>query len=149
MNCTFFGNKDTPSRVKNDLKDTIKRLINEKGVVRFYVGNNGNFDLFVQNVLSDLKKERIDIDYAIVLSSIREIAIDGDQEATIFPEELETVPPRFAISRRNDWMIKNSDYLIAYAKHPFSNSRKWVERATKKGLKIINLAEEESVSHPK
>ena len=141
MVCTFFGNKDAPSSVKEKLKRTIKGLIDEKGAVCFYVGNNGNFDLFVQKVLSELKDEGAAIDYAIVLSSLGEVALGGNQERTIFPVEMENVPPRFAISRRNEWMIKKSDCLIAYAKHQFSNSRKWVEKASKKGLQVIDLAE--------
>ena len=59
---------------------------------------------------------------------------------TMFPEGLESVPKRFAISWRNDWMLKNSDCVIAYVKHNFGGSGKFVEKAEHQGKRVINLA---------
>lgn len=35
-------------------------------------------------------------------------------EDTMFPEGLELVHPRYAIERRNGWMLERSDYFVTY-----------------------------------
>lgn len=142
MTCTFFGHRDTPHTIKEELKNKLIHLIDCEDVTHFLVGNNGNFDSLVQKVLKEISKERNKVTYSIVLSSIRERSISDAQEKTVFPEELETTPPRFAISRRNDWMIKHSDMIVCYTKYKISNSYKFIEKGAKKGLKIINLADQ-------
>ena len=108
----------------------------------FLVGNNGNFDFYAQCVLRELKTEGYGICFDIVFSHLGENALSQNQSETVFPEGLEKALPRFAISKRNDWLIKNSSYLIAYVVHTFSNSYKWMQKASKRGLKIINLADQ-------
>ena len=144
MNCTFFGHRDVGEEIKVLLKKTIIYLYERGEVKRFLVGNNGNFDFYVQIVLSELKSER-NLDFDIVLSYVDEAALSKKWEETIFLEELEGVIPRYAIARRNDWLIKNSSIVVAYVKHKFSNSSKWIEKARKKGLRIINIADESSI----
>ena len=138
MICTFFGHRDASEKVVFALKEVIESLI-KKGIKSFYVGNNGNYDLLVQSVLSDIKKANIDIDFKIVLSYLGEKAITDNQDKTIFPEGLENVPRRFAISKRNDWLISNANVVVVYCTNTFSNSYKLAQKATKKNLNIINL----------
>ncbi|MEE1280074.1 MAG: hypothetical protein UHH95_04500 [Oscillospiraceae bacterium] len=40
-----------------------------------------------------------------------------DYTDTIYPDGLEGVPPNYAISRRNMWMIDNADYVVTYVKY--------------------------------
>lgn len=140
MVCTFFGHKDAPSSIKMRLEEIIEALINE-GVKNYYVGNNGNFDFYVQGVLENIVKKHNDIRFSVVLSTINETAIGTKQKYTVFPEELENALPKFAILKRNDWMINNSQIVITYVRHNFSNSHKWLEKAKKKGLRVINLGD--------
>lgn len=137
MNCTFFGHKNAPESIVASIEKEIVSLI-DIGVNSFYVGNNGNFDYFVQNTLKKLSYT-YDISYLIVLSRVDEIALGGEQAATVFPEKLDFSIPKFAISKRNEWLIKKCDIAIVYVKNRYSNSYKWLERAQKKGLKIINI----------
>ena len=57
MVCTFFGHKDAPDSIKNELKSAINHLVNLYGVRMFYVGNNGSFDSLVQRTLIEIQKE--------------------------------------------------------------------------------------------
>lgn len=141
MTCTFFGHRNADSKTKELLKKHIIILIKERKVDTFYVGNNGNFDYYAQCVLQELKNERSDFKYYVILSYINEKALSGDQAATLFPEELENCVPRFAICKRNNWLINRSSFLLAYSKHTLSNSSKWIAAAQKRGLKVINLAD--------
>ena len=143
MICTFFGHKDTDFSKKEKIKMKIVELIQSNDVTTFYVGNNGNFDFMIQNILEELSKENESISYSIVLSYINERALSSIQSKTIFPEGLEKVPPRFSISKRNEWLIKNSDFAIVYSKYNFSNSYKWATKAIKNGLTVINLCDTE------
>ena len=140
MNCCFIGHADTPFELRSKLKETITDIISQ-GTLNFYVGNNGNFDLLVQDVLTDMIKEGQPINLTVVLSYHNEEVIRAEQKFSIYPDGLENTPLRYAISKRNDLLIKNSHILVTYVKHRFSNSHKWVDKAKKKGLKIINLAD--------
>ena len=140
MICIFFGHRDAQSSIKKLLEETIIDLINE-GVNDFYVGNNGNYDYAVQLVLSDISKNNCKVRLTILLSRPDEKAIFAEQAYTMFPDGLENVPPRFAISKRNDLLLKRANIVVGYARNPFSNSYKMIEKAKRMGLRVINLAE--------
>ena len=143
MACSFFGHHSITQDIEEKLNASITTLISE-GIHTFYVGNNGQFDLIVQEALRKKQMEFPHLKYRIILSRIDEKAISGEQKATVFPEELATALPRFAICKRNEWLIKNSSVIICYISRNPSNSQKWVDKACKKGLKIINLADDVS-----
>ena len=141
MTCTFFGHSDAPDSLKETLYREISMLIENGDVKKFYVGNNGNYDFLVQVVLARLSRNRGDFEFSIVLSFPDEKALSNNQRDTVFVEGLEKALPRFAISKRNEWLIKNSDFAIVYLKHGFSNCSKWVQKARKKGLRIISISD--------
>ena len=60
-------------------------------------------------------------------------------EDTLYPEGLETVPKKFAINKRNEWMILNSDISICYVYKTTGGAAKFKGKAEKKGLRIISL----------
>ena len=93
-----------------------------------------------QSVLAEIAKTRNDIEYSIVLSFLAERALGGEQSATVFPEQLDKVPPKFAVSRRNAWLIKNSSFIIAYSKRAFSNTAATLEKALRQGIEVINIS---------
>lgn len=136
--CTFIGHRDCPSSVKAILKETIIKLIEEEDVTNFYVGNQGSFDSMVLSVLREIKPE-YNIRYNVVLAYMPVEKKEDDMidysETIVFPED---VPKRFAISARNKWMIKQSDFLVAYVVKDFSNAYKFLEYAKKKKV-VINI----------
>ncbi len=122
----------------------IENLITEYGVNVFYVGNNGQFDDLVAEVLRKLKSRNPQISYSIVLAYLPEKKQKYNQLSyteTIYPEGLEYTPPRFAISKRNQWMVQQSDYVIAYVEHSFGGAAQFTEYARKKHKTVINLAD--------
>ena len=141
MNCMFLGHRDAGGEAKETVKTAILDLIEKEKIDAFLVGNNGNFDFYVQCVLQEMKEAGADIRFCIVLSYLGEKALSGNQSETVFPEGLENTIPKYAISKRNEWMIKNASYLIAYVKHNFSHTKKWIDKAKKRGLTVIDLAD--------
>ena len=126
MICTFIGHRDTPNSLMESIRKAIIELINN-GIKDFYVGNNGSFDFLVQTALAEISKTNSAINCRIVLSCINEVAISGNQELTVFPEELSSVPKRFAISKRNEYLLKKSSVIICYVNNTFSNRYAWQE----------------------
>ncbi|MBQ3137026.1 MAG: hypothetical protein IJB74_06030 [Clostridia bacterium] len=46
--CTFFGEPDAAADIRYDLKQTLIDLIENKGVVLFYVGNEGKMPVNIK-----------------------------------------------------------------------------------------------------
>ena len=106
----------------------------------FYVGNNGSFDAMVYRQLQELSKF-YDIKYSVVLAYLPDNNSEyNDYTNTIYPEGIETVPKRFAISWRNKWMVKQADTVITYVTHPSSGAWEFERLAVKQGKVVIRLA---------
>ncbi len=136
MVCTFFGHKDSPDSIYPLLEKTIAELIQKYPGIEFYVGHNGNFDGMARTALKKLSAP-----YTVVLAYFPgrdEDLFSG--ENTIYPEGLETVPKRFAIPRRNKWLVNNSDMVIAYICHTASRAAEFVRYAERRGKTVINIA---------
>ncbi len=140
MICTFIGHRDTPSEIEAVLEKVLIELIEENGVNDFYVGTHGNFDYMVLSVLKELKNEYPNIRYTEVLAYIPK-SNDGycDYSHSIYPDGLENIPPRFAIIKRNKWMIEKSDYVVCYVENSLGNAYEFMSLALKKKKKVINL----------
>ncbi len=141
MTVTFFGHRDCPEAIRPQLQQILEDLITE-GADSFYVGNQGRFDAVVISLLSKLKTAYPQIEYAVVLAylpgTVKSETIDP-KHPTIFPEGLETVPRRFAISHRNRWMIDASDCVVAYVAHNWGGAAQFAELAEKRGKRVICL----------
>ena len=61
-------------------------------------------------------------------------------DGIIYPP-LENVPPRFCISRRNEWMVDEANLVIAFVKYSWGGAAKTLEYAKRKKVKSFNLAE--------
>lgn len=83
------------------------------------------------------------IRYAVVLAYLPEkndpAALPAEE--TLFPEGIETVPKRFAISWRNRWMIDHAEYVICYTTHSWGGAAQCVREAKRKHRQKINLSE--------
>ena len=134
MICSFFGHHNASDKIRSTLELTIKHLMSQ-GVNDFLVGNNGNFDYLAQCVLSEYSKKYGSINFTVVFSNINEHAIFANCHQTIFPEGLEKAPPRFRISKRNDWMLRRSQIVIFYLKNQFSNNQIFLKKLKKWGYK--------------
>ncbi len=138
--CTFIGHRDSSINLYDKLYCEIEKMIVRENVKNFYVGTNGNFDKIVYNILSKLKdKYKIQINVVLAYLNLKKENIYFDINETIFPDILEKTPLRFAINKRNEYMIKKSQYIICCVDNTFTNSYKYVEMALKNNLRIINI----------
>ena len=141
--CTFFGHRDCPSSIEPKLREVLIDLIENHAVDVFYVGQQGAFDRIVRSVLKELLSIYPHIRYAVVLERLplkRDEFDSLDYSDTMLPESIETVPPRFAISWRNKWMLKRSDYVVTYITHSWGGAAQFTESAQRQNKQVINLA---------
>ncbi len=140
MICTFFGHRDTPAEVRPLLRTVLLELIEQRGVDRFYVGCQGNFDAMARELLYELERSN-GIRYEVVLAALpKQTDTTLEKHPALLPEGVENAPPRFAIDSRNRWMVDRSDIVVTYVRRPFGGAAKFKELAEKKNKTVIELS---------
>ena len=143
--CTFFGHRECLDSLKFQLTEVLIDLITNRNADMFYVGNQGRFDAIVRGVLRELKKEYPEINFAVVLAYIPGKQNEYDNYSdTMLPEGIESVHPRYAISWRNNWMLRQSDYVVTYITHAWGGAAQYAAKAARQGKNVINLADIEN-----
>lgn len=144
MTVTFFGHSDVSLDIQSLPEAVLIELIETHGATMFYVGNSGGFDFLVQRTLERIKKEKPQIEYAVALAyltdNLRKFG-ETNYAKTVFPECMDHVHPKYAIDKRNRWMIDKADVVVTYVTHPFGGAAKLKLLAEKKGKRIVNLPE--------
>ena len=139
--CTFFGHRECPDSVNTKLREVLIDLISNHDVDMFYVGSQGRFDVIVRSVLRGVKKEYPQINYAVVLAYMpKKHTVYDDYLDTMLPEGIESVHPRFAISWRNNWMLKQSEYVVTYITHSWGGAAQFAKKSAKQGKVVINMS---------
>lgn len=135
--CTFFGHRDCPETIRPKLRNELTRLITEHRVDMFYIGNQGRFDALVRSVLRELQEE-YPLYYAVVLAYMPQQGHE-DYSDTMLPEGIESVHPRYAISWRNNWMLQQSEYVVAYVTHSWGGAAQFARKAASQHKNIIYI----------
>lgn len=146
MIITFFGhsnclfNDDIKKQLKNILLDEIIKNPTSK----FYLGGYGDFDGLCLRTLRELKHDFPSIEILFITPyldknySKLELA-KHYYDDVIFPP-IESVPRKFAILKRNEWMVEQADLVIVYVKYSWGGAAKALEYAKRKKKRIINIA---------
>ena len=115
-------------------------LITNQSVEMFYVGHQGQFDAYVHSELKKLKQEYPQINYAVVLAYMPGKKTEYDDYSdTMLPEGIESVHPHYAISWRNNWMLRQADYVVTYIAHTWGGAYRCAEKARRQKKIVINL----------
>jgi len=138
--CTFFGHRECCGLDKAVLRSAIEDLI-KQGTTEFLVGNHGQFDGMVFSCLQDLSKAYPEISYSVVLAYLptRKEAYDLYQGHSFYPEGQELGPAKYAIHRRNRYLIRQADICMCYVNQTFGGACKFGRMAKNHGLRLINL----------
>ena len=140
MVCTFFGHSECYGLEATVLRRAIEDLIRQ-GVTEFLVGNHGQFDGMAFSCLQQLSQTFPHIQYSVVLAYLPtgNSRYDIYQGHSFYPEGQELGPARFAIDRRNRYMVNAADICICYVNHTFGGAYKFARMAQHRGKKVINL----------
>ena len=151
MIITFVGHGTL--NISNELSDKIKKAIEdniaEKDHVTFYCGGYGDFDNHCARLCREIKATYPKCEVVFVtpyLTSSQQAKMKylldmKLYDTTVYPP-LENVLPRFAISKRNEWMVEQADLVIAFVAHEYGGAYKTLRYAERKKKKIIQLKKE-------
>lgn len=147
MIITFCGHSEI--RDKEYLFERILSVIKRKAkreAVEFYLGGYGDFDAIALQVCKKYKEEIPASRIIFVTPYLDEIYLKRrelqlkEYDEILYPD-IEKVLPRYAITARNEWMVKKADYVIAYIRFGFGGAAKTFTYAKKWKKPYINLAE--------
>ena len=133
--------------IAEKLKNTISENLPAGEEVTFFCGGYGEFDMLCAKVCHAMKHNLPHLEIILVTPYITEShqkKLNDDPwvkemyDGIVYPP-LETVPLRFAISRRNEWMMENADLIIAFVTHNYGGAYKALSYAKRRKKKIINL----------
>lgn len=142
MIVTFCGHGDYnySDEIRLKLRNTIIDLINN-GADKFLLGGYGSFDMISAHLIYELKADFPDIMSVLVIPYLnRKYDMDW-YDTSIYPP-IENTPKRYAIIKRNYWIVDKADVLIAFVKYDFGGAYKTFSYAKRKKKHIINLYNE-------
>ncbi len=148
--CCFIGHSEVRKDISRALSAAIERHIVEYGVTDFLVGNYGQFDGMAARAVQAAKACHPGIRLFLMLPYLPEFGrplpdMEG-YDGAIYPEGIERVPYKWAISWLNRYMVRDSDYVIAYIIHSWGGAAATLEQAKKRErrgeLTITNIGVE-------
>ena len=140
MTVTFCGHSQVANStaVAAALAKIIDDLI-EEGADEFLLGGYGEFDTMAAVAVRNAKKNYPGIRSTLVIPYIDRDYDPALYDGSLYPP-LETVPRRYAISKRNEWMVANSDVIIACIQHNWGGAATTLKYAERKKKRIIDLS---------
>jgi len=144
LRCTFAGHRLCPNKIYDNLYNETEKLINS-GVCEFLVGTHGEFDKMAYKVCLSLREIYPHIKISLVLTNLN---LNKDDEYFYksmnierFSYEIEQFHYKQRITKSNEFMVDDVDFVIAYVDEDINSSGayKTLKYAKKKNKTIINL----------
>ena len=134
------------NKIKEMVKEQLRNNIIDVKFITCYLGGYGDFDEICARACRELKQEYDNIELVYVTpfislseqEKIKKMQSCALCDTSIYPP-IENVPLKFAISRRNEWMMTNADLIIAYVNRSYGGAYKSLHEAKRKKKKIINI----------
>lgn len=147
MIITFCGHSKImfSEKERNKLSILLENQLIKNSYCTFYLGGYGDFDNLCLDLLKKLKLSYPHIKLVFITPYLDDnykklkYAKESFDEIIFLP--LEDVPKKYAILRRNEWMVEHADFLIAYVRYNWGGASKMLAHAKKKKKRYINLAE--------
>lgn len=158
--CAFLGNDydkvmgikyihQTPTGLKEKIREQIINLIENEDVDTFFVGEKGGYEIDAYDMVLEVQKEYPQIKVILVISAatdMNEVSMHGDTSAVrqrsfddfILPEKCALGYKKLCIVYRNRFISENADFIIAY-KALKGRAYDFCKVAKGKGAKVIEL----------
>ena len=146
--CCFAGHRSIADKydLSVQIYEKCEKLICQCGVKTFWVGNYGSFDTLAAGIVRKLKSKYSDIELDLFLPYVTKTINEyremyyKEYDHMIIADMPENTPVRYRILKCNQFMIEQSDFLIAYVNHSFGGAAKTLEYARKKKqIEIFNF----------
>lgn len=130
MIVTFCGHSSIHNRGEEFSRwlDLILPPLIEGGADTFYLGGYGDFDNLAAAAVRRQKVAYPNIEAVLVLAYLNQEDDVSRYDSTTYPP-LEHVPPRYAIIKRNEWMVRESDVVISGVTHNWGGAAKTLDYA--------------------
>ena len=146
--CCFAGHSDIwDSSLTEKIKSVAEDLIVNHNVREFWVGNYGNFDGSAASVIRELQKTYSDVKLDLVIPYLTKSINEYKElyykkcDNILIADIPENTPKRFHITKANEYMVNNSDFMICYIQRSWGGAITTYKYAKRKNLQIFNTAE--------
>ena len=151
MIISFFGHSrcSISDLSEQEIISTIENVAGNN-YVEFFLGMYGDFDAFAYRCAKKYREMHPKSKLVFVTPYIYEnyyLLEDAKErfDEVIYPE-LENVPKRYAIIKRNEYMIDESDFIIFYVTHHFGGGAyRALECAKRKKKQYINISKKPEI----
>ena len=145
VTCCGFGHRMLLMDIEKLLRETLERLVEERGVRVFYTGGMGEFDELFARTVRSMKRECPSLRLVLVAPYLTErlnmdkAFYEAIYDEILIPAELDGIHPKAAIGLRNRWMVDRSDFVIAALHRDFGGAAEAVRYAEKVGKKVVRI----------
>lgn len=139
---SFIGHREVDDFlfIEDQVDSIVRELISTKEYVEFYVGRNGEFDTLVASVIKRAKRDLEEHNSSLILVIPYPVgdmdAYENYYDEVEYPRELHKVHYKSAITKRNEWLVNNSDMLIAYVVRDYGGAALCLKKAIECGIEI-------------
>lgn len=142
---SFFGHSSY-SYCEEDESRLLELIetVSKGSQIDFYLGGYGNFDSFAKRCAKRYQQKHTNAKVIFVTPYLskwlddRKDYIEKEYDEILYPE-LEHTPPKYAISKRNEWLVRQSDYVFVYVKTHFGGAYNALLYAAKHNKPYTNL----------
>lgn len=150
MIISFFGHSDFYADINENLIVEIVEKISRGQEVDFYLGGYGKFDDFAYRCAVSYKRKHPNKTKVIfvtpyIYDGYGKLEENKDKYDEIIYPELEKVPRKFAIAKRNEWIIEKAQIIFAYVIRNYGGASKSLAYAKKRGKTIIDISSKENL----
>lgn len=141
MIITFCGHSDfcLAAKYESLLMSYLKSNYRDNKI-EFYLGGYGAFDSFAYSCAKSFKTFSPNTILTLVVPYLKYNFPTKNYDYIVYPE-LENIPPKYAISYRNRFMVDKSDLIIAYVHRNYGGAYSMLKYAKSKGKRILNLTD--------
>ena len=145
---SFVGHREVEDwrTVYRKIDNLVRGLIRIKEYVEFYIGYNGDFDIFVASIIkcaqNDLGNENSSLTLVLPYKNKGEKYFVKYYYEIYMP--VEKIYYKATITKCNQWMVDNCNILVAYVCKDFGGAYNTLRYAEKMGVPIINVGKDNS-----
>ena len=117
---SLFGHREISNLdgIERSFRFHMNEILDRHTYITFFVGRNGEFDEHIASCIKRLQKrvgeERIHLTLVAPYPPAHLEDYERYYDEIIIPEELASLHPKQRITRRNQWMVRNCDLILAH-----------------------------------
>ena len=138
MTVSFFGHRtlDEQAQTKESLSNCISLLLKD-GATCFLLGDYGEFERLCARILQERREQYPQIRLIYVQAYLERTPVSAVLYDEFLYPDLEKVPKKYAIVRRNEWMIRQSDVVVIHCRLSYGGAAAAFEYAKRKSKRIL------------